>query len=107
MLRLEQLKDYQSTDCVNIIKTVQKLSLTSSINRNVRSLTSNVHLNTIQLLQVKQKQTETKNELIEAREKLKNVSYMDNSNELLQIFTNVTDISMQLALIDVEIKLLE
>jgi hypothetical protein len=53
MLRLEQLKDYSSTDYVNIIETIQKLSLTSSTFRNSRSSTSNVQLNTDEVFQTK------------------------------------------------------
>ncbi len=51
MLRLEQLKDYSSTDYVN--ETIQKLSLTSSTFRNSRSSTSNVQLNTDEVFQTK------------------------------------------------------
>ncbi|CAF1346512.1 unnamed protein product [Rotaria sp. Silwood1] len=53
MLRLEQLKDYNSIDYVNIIETIQKLSLTSLTIRNSRSSTSNVRLNTDEVFKTK------------------------------------------------------
>ncbi|CAF4952202.1 unnamed protein product, partial [Rotaria socialis] len=42
MLRLEELKDFSSIDYVNILETIQKLSLVSSTIRNSRSSISNV-----------------------------------------------------------------
>lgn len=53
MFRLEQLKDYSSIDYVNILETIQKLSLTSLTIRNSRSSTSNAHLNTSEVFQTK------------------------------------------------------
>lgn len=44
MLRLDQLKDYHSTEYIDIIQTIQTLSLTPSTFRNSRSSTSNEQL---------------------------------------------------------------
>ncbi|CAF3338289.1 unnamed protein product [Rotaria socialis] len=53
MLRLEELKDFSSIDYVNILETIQKLSLVSSTIRNSRSSISNVQLNTDEVFKSK------------------------------------------------------
>ncbi|CAF3934367.1 unnamed protein product, partial [Rotaria sp. Silwood1] len=53
LLRLEQLKDYNSDDYVAIIETIQKLSLNSSTIRISRSSISNLELNVSEVFSTK------------------------------------------------------
>lgn len=53
LLRLEELKDYSTSDYTNIIKKIESLSVTQSLSRESRSSASNVPINYRQVFEEK------------------------------------------------------